>query len=320
MSQSPMLAVGAILALAVVGGAFVSGQFGPQNEPAEASASSLLPRGSAGAATRPAAAPAARTATPTATEPERPAFDILRVDPTGQSVIAGRAAPGSEIAIFAGETEIARTRTGSDGSFSIVATAEYPGGELPFRIAATKDGSTVRSDAIAMAVPSTASGRTRVAAVAGQAASGATKSTDSRDVRAAGKAKASHALETARAEQVSLTSQSAPLPVTFETGTATLTADGRRAARQLADYLKSGAQPEIVLSGHADERGPDLCNLRLSQRRLDAIAAFLRSEGYAGKLQLVPKGKSEPYTGVDRARLSKVEQWSLDRRVELTVR
>lgn len=317
MSQSPMLAVGAILALAVVGGAFVSGQFGPQNEAAEASASSLLPRGSAGAATRPAAAPAARTATPMAADPERPAFDILRVDPTGQSIIAGRAAPGSEIAIFAGESEIARTRTGSDGSFSIVTTAEYPGGELPFRIAATKDGSTVRSDAIAMAVPSTASGRTRVAALAGQAASGATKSSDSRDARAAGKTKAPHA---ARAQQVSLTSQSAPLPVTFETGTATLTADGRRAARQLADYLKSGAQPEIVLSGHADERGPDLYNLRLSQRRLDTIAAFLRSEGYAGKLQLVPKGKSEPYAGVDRARLSKVEQWSLDRRVELTVR
>jgi outer membrane protein OmpA-like peptidoglycan-associated protein len=73
----------------------------------------------------------------------------------------------------------------------------------------------------------------------------------------------------------------------------------------------------ISLSGHADSRGPDGYNMALSKRRLEAIERYLRQAGYAGNLSLTPKGKSEPYLGVDRTRLSQQEVYQADRRVEL---
>jgi hypothetical protein len=33
---------------------------------------------------------------------------------------------------------------------------------------------------------------------------------------------------------------------------------------------------------------------------LEAVSRFLRKGGYAGRLELLPKGKSAPFTGVDR--------------------
>jgi outer membrane protein OmpA-like peptidoglycan-associated protein len=57
--------------------------------------------------------------------------------------------------------------------------------------------------------------------------------------------------------------------------------------------------------------------MELSRRRLDSVAHYLRESGYAGKLVLVPKGKSEPFLSPDRWRLSREDALQLDRRVEL---
>jgi outer membrane protein OmpA-like peptidoglycan-associated protein len=57
--------------------------------------------------------------------------------------------------------------------------------------------------------------------------------------------------------------------------------------------------------------------MQLSRNRLDSVARFLGDTGYAGKLVLLPKGKTEPVTGVDRGKLSKEDAFQLDRRVEL---
>lgn len=97
----------------------------------------------------------------------------------------------------------------------------------------------------------------------------------------------------------------------------TLTANGERAAALLAEYLRLKQPAGIMLSGHADARGPDAYNMRLSRRRLEAIERYLRAAGYSGELSLVPRGKREPYLGIDRRRLPLREIYQADRRVEL---
>lgn len=108
-----------------------------------------------------------------------------------------------------------------------------------------------------------------------------------------------------------------PVPITFVTDEIELTPDGARAAALLAEYLRLKRPEGISLSGHADSRGSDGYNMDLSKRRLETIERYLRQAGYAGKLSLTPKGKREPYVGVDRTKLSANEVYQADRRVEL---
>lgn len=110
-----------------------------------------------------------------------------------------------------------------------------------------------------------------------------------------------------------------PVPITFVYNEATLTPEGRSAAGLLLEFLKLKKFASVVLSGHADERGLPDYNMELSHERLIAIERVLRSGGYQGKLQLVPKGANEPFTGVDRSKYLPEELYQLDRRVELRV-
>jgi outer membrane protein OmpA-like peptidoglycan-associated protein len=114
-------------------------------------------------------------------------------------------------------------------------------------------------------------------------------------------------------------SASIPVPIMFVYNEANFTSEGRRAADLLIEYLKLKHLKSISLSGHADERGSDPYNMDLSRERLDAVARYLRDGGFSGELDLVPKGKSEPFTGVDRSKFSGEALYQLDRRVELRV-
>ncbi len=108
-----------------------------------------------------------------------------------------------------------------------------------------------------------------------------------------------------------------PVPITFASNRAVLTPNGEKAASLLAEYLRLKRPAGITLSGHADARGPDSYNMRLSLRRLEAIERYLRAAGYSGELSLVPRGKRDPYQGIDRRRLPLREIQQADRRVEL---
>ena len=110
-----------------------------------------------------------------------------------------------------------------------------------------------------------------------------------------------------------------PVPVTFVFNEANLTGEGRKAAGLLLEYLRIKRFPKITLTGHADERGTDALNLALSAQRLQTVARFLREGGFDGRLELVPKGKTEPYSGVVRGDFSQEDLYQLDRRVELVV-
>jgi len=114
-------------------------------------------------------------------------------------------------------------------------------------------------------------------------------------------------------------SMSVPVPITFVFNEATLTGDGSKAASLLLEYLQLKRFSKVTLTGHADERGSDELNLGLSRERLETVARYLRAGGYKGQLELIAKGKSEPYAGVVRGDFSREDLWQLDRRVELIV-
>jgi len=110
-----------------------------------------------------------------------------------------------------------------------------------------------------------------------------------------------------------------PVPLMFVYNEAKLTSDGERAAALLLEYLTLKRLNAVELTGHADERGTDNYNYDLSRERLETVARILKDGGYAGELKLSPKGKSEPYMGVDRSAYSGEALFQLDRRVELRV-
>ena len=59
---------------------------------------------------------ASRESKPTAV----PSFDVVRIEPTGEGVIAGRAEPGWTIALESGGAKIAETKVDEEGAWSIV--------------------------------------------------------------------------------------------------------------------------------------------------------------------------------------------------------
>jgi outer membrane protein OmpA-like peptidoglycan-associated protein len=117
--------------------------------------------------------------------------------------------------------------------------------------------------------------------------------------------------------EAAVSSGPVPKPITFVYDQVTFTPDGRRAAQMLAEYLRTHQHQTITLTGHADERGSDSYNMELSRQRLDAAARYLRESGVTNKFELVPKGRSEPFAGVDRRSLAREDALQLDRRVEM---
>lgn len=74
----------------------------------------------------PRLAAASRPAEPAAKPPAalpKPSFDIVRVDPSGNAVIAGRAAPNAEVVVRQGDKEIGRTRADADGEWVLLPSA-----------------------------------------------------------------------------------------------------------------------------------------------------------------------------------------------------
>ena len=110
-----------------------------------------------------------------------------------------------------------------------------------------------------------------------------------------------------------------PVPIMFVYNEAELTPEGQRGVDLLLEYVKLERLPSIELSGHADERGTDDYNMDLSRERLETVQRILREGGYEGQLKLSPKGKAEPFMGVDRTKFTQEALFQLDRRVELHI-
>ena len=88
----------------------------------------------------------------------------------------------------------------------------------------------------------------------------------------------------------------ASILVTFVTGSAELTPDARRALEVLAGAMKSDrlAAVRFTIEGHADPRGSEELNLKLSQARAESVRRYLTaSQGLAPeRIGAVGKGSS----------------------------
>jgi outer membrane protein OmpA-like peptidoglycan-associated protein len=228
-------------------------------------------------ASLPDASGRAFTAAPNAT------FDVVTIDPDGASVFAGKAPPNANVTVLANERPIASATANESGDWVIVTERPFTAGDHQISVTAkpAQAGSALQGQSVQITIASKP--RTRLASA---------KTDLAPPVRT-------------------------PTPIRFVYDKATFTEEGRKSASGLVDYLRTQQLASVTLSGHADERGSDRYNMDLSRRRLDAVMQFLRENGVAGKLVLLPKGKREPYSEIDRRGLPKEHIYQLDRRVEL---
>lgn len=112
------------------------------------------------------------------------------------------------------------------------------------------------------------------------------------------------------------TPESIPVPINFDTNSANMTAIGQQAADELAAAINGQQPAEVIIVGHADERGADGYNMALSERRARAVRDFLVSRGVKAVIKVVAKGKREPLRIEDNTGMSREDVWALNRRVE----
>jgi LysM repeat protein len=115
-------------------------------------------------------------ARPPAAAPAPPSFDIVKVDPSGHAVIAGRAAPGAKVQILDGDKSLGQVTADDRGEWVLVPTDPIKPGERQLTLEATDPttGAKAKStDTVALAVatptPSTPGGSTVAVLLPGNA-------------------------------------------------------------------------------------------------------------------------------------------------------
>ena len=96
----------------------------------------------------------------------------------------------------------------------------------------------------------------------------------------------------------------------FEFDKADLRQQDRELLSRIAGIILTSHDYTISVNGHTDDVGSDAYNRALSERRAQAVADFMARLGsYPARLQVVPKGETEP-TGLGDDRDRRVEfQW-----------
>jgi peptidoglycan-associated lipoprotein len=101
-----------------------------------------------------------------------------------------------------------------------------------------------------------------------------------------------------------------PDRVFFATNESVLTTAARETLRKQATYLRKNSDMNVVLEGHADERGTREYNLALGERRANAAKDYLMTYGIsANRISVISYGKERP---VDSG--SNPLSWSKNRR------
>ena len=101
-----------------------------------------------------------------------------------------------------------------------------------------------------------------------------------------------------------------PDRVFFATNETVLTTASRDTLRKQAAYLRKNASINVVLEGHADERGTREYNLALGERRANAAKDYLMTYGISSnRISVISYGKERP---VDSG--SNPLAWSKNRR------
>ncbi|MCK5777607.1 MAG: LysM peptidoglycan-binding domain-containing protein [Rhodospirillales bacterium] len=159
MSRTPILLV--LLGLAAIAAAIGLNEFAwreeitakepeaaseEQPKSAETDTAQPKPEGQAGASPEPASDPGAARA---------PSFDVVRVNPEGDTVIAGNAPPGSEVRILDGDTMIGKVKADERGEWVFVPDQPLDPGSRKLSLQAiTKGGKEIASaEDVVIAVP-----------------------------------------------------------------------------------------------------------------------------------------------------------------------
>ena len=80
-------------------------------------------------------------------EPSLPAFDLVRVDRSGDMVISGRAAPSAKVTIYANDEELASTTAIENGDWTVYTETRLDAGPVELSLSmTTTDGLTIRSE------------------------------------------------------------------------------------------------------------------------------------------------------------------------------
>ncbi len=114
---------------------------------------------------------------------------------------------------------------------------------------------------------------------------------------------------TRQGDQIKLTM---PESVTFATNSATLNTSAQDALTRAAQTLVQYPDTTLTVAGHTDNTGSDAINEPLSQRRAQAVAAYLNQRGVAtSRLSTVGYGSRQPIasnaTAEGRAQNRRVE-------------
>lgn len=108
------------------------------------------------AAVQPEAQPEQPAATNAAAAPKVPTFDTVRVEKTGEAVIAGTAAAGADVVVKLDGKEIGETTANADGAFVVVPDKPLPAGSGALTIESKAQGEaapTVSEQSVAVIVP-----------------------------------------------------------------------------------------------------------------------------------------------------------------------
>lgn len=101
----------------------------------------------------------------------------------------------------------------------------------------------------------------------------------------------------------------------FDFDRAVLKPEGRRNLDELIGRIKSIDLEVVIAVGHTDATGSDAYNQRLSERRAEAVKAYMVNQGVpANRIRTEGRGKSEPVASNDTP-----EGRAQNRRVEVTV-
>ena len=127
------------------------GFFAPPAPPPSVHTASLATQPTPPFVPPPAAGPAAAPAAPTP-----PSFDVVRIDPSGRAVIAGRAPAGSQVTVTIGKTVVGTTESDPEGQWVLVPDQPLPAGAGTLTLSARlPHGQSLASpDRVVVAVPS----------------------------------------------------------------------------------------------------------------------------------------------------------------------
>lgn len=96
----------------------------------------------------------------------------------------------------------------------------------------------------------------------------------------------------------------------FDTDSSAIRADAQQTLARQAQWLNKYSQYQIVIEGHADERGTREYNLALGARRAAATRDYLASLGVAAnRIKTISYGKERPVAVCDD-----ISCWSQNRR------